>query len=169
MAISPSTFVTDSNIWIDLHHGGVTTEVFGLPYRFVTTDLIYEELLQPAGSDLALLGLEKHALNPDLIREMLEMVRLYPRPSRIDISGLVLARHLKLPLLSGDEILRSAAGPGGIRQHGTLFLLDKMVAHGIITPEKEGSTQIIASWINNITHTTYISNRPLIGGRSKNI
>ncbi|MBN2569842.1 MAG: DUF3368 domain-containing protein [Deltaproteobacteria bacterium] len=134
MANSPSIFVTDSNIWIDAHHGRITTTVFKLPYRFITTDFIYEELKQPAGADLISLGLETQSLGPDLVLEMVEMIQNYPRPSRIDISGLVLARHLKVPLLSGDGELRKATGREGIKLHGTLFLLDKMVEHRLITP-----------------------------------
>jgi hypothetical protein len=132
----PSIFVTDSNIWIDLHHGKVTTHVFKLPYRFITTDFIYEELKQPAGADLMSMGLETRTLDPDLILEMIEMIHNYPRPSRIDISGLVLALYLKVPLLSGDGDLRKAAGREGVRLHGTLFLLDKMVAHRVIKPTR---------------------------------
>jgi len=37
-------------------------------------------------------------------------------------------------LLSGDGNLRKAAGREGIRLHGTLYLLDKMVKHRVITP-----------------------------------
>jgi len=134
MENSPSIFVTDSNIWIDLHHGNVITHVFKLPYQFITTDFICEELKQPAGADLVSLGLERRVLGPDLVLDMIEMIHNHPRPSRIDISGLVLARHLKIPLLSGDGDLRKAAGREGVRMHGKLFLLDKMVDYRIIKP-----------------------------------
>lgn len=136
MANSPSRFVTDSNIWIDLHHGREIKTAFRLPIRFITTDFIYEELKQPVGSNLLSLGLEKRELSPALVLEMTAMVQKYPRPSRIDISGLVLARHLKTPLLSGDGDLRKAAGREGIKLHGTVFLLDKMVENRVITPQR---------------------------------
>lgn len=136
MASSPSTFVTDSNIWIDLYHGGIIEAVFKLPFKFVTTDLIYEELIEPVGTDLISLGLEKKTLGPQLVTKMLELVQKYPRPSRVDMSGLVLSRHMNLPLLSGDGALRKAAGREGIRLHGTLFLLDNMVEYRVVPPDE---------------------------------
>jgi len=134
MANSPSIFVTDSTIWIDAYRGGVITQVFDLPFQFITPDFIYEELKHSACPDLLSLGLVKRELSPELVSEVFETVQKYPRIAMIDISGLVLARHLEIPLLSGNDDLRKAAGTEAIKPHGTLFLLDKMVEHRVIPP-----------------------------------
>lgn len=41
------TYVTDANIWIDLHAGGLARRVFDLPARFAAPDVIVQELLSP--------------------------------------------------------------------------------------------------------------------------
>lgn len=42
--------VSDTNIWIDLHHSNLLEKVFQLPHQFVTTDFVWRELRKPPGS-----------------------------------------------------------------------------------------------------------------------
>jgi len=43
----PSLLVTDTNIWIDLEHGGLLIEVFQLPYKLISPDIAITELNHP--------------------------------------------------------------------------------------------------------------------------
>ena len=55
---SPRTVITDTNIWIDLHRGGITTEVFKLGLLFKTPDLVANEILSPSIASLKRHGLD---------------------------------------------------------------------------------------------------------------
>jgi predicted nucleic acid-binding protein len=51
-------YVTDSNVWVDLHLGRLVEKAFLMPIRFAAPDVIIEELVRPSGrtSSLAALG-----------------------------------------------------------------------------------------------------------------
>jgi len=123
----PPGVITDANIWIDLHRGGVTAEAFKLNLAFRTPDLVAHEILSPSAASLKRLGLQVLELPGDRVTEIVEMARKYPRPSRPDLSALVLARSEGNILLTGDKALRAAGEEEGIEVRGVLWLLDKMV------------------------------------------
>ena len=50
----------------------------------------------------------------------------YPVPSRNDIFGLVLAEALNVPLLTGDDKLRSATKKEAVQLNGTVWLLSQL-------------------------------------------
>ncbi|HCW89531.1 MAG TPA: hypothetical protein DHU56_05670 [Marinobacter sp.] len=62
--------VSDTNIWIDLHHSNLLEKVFQLPYQFVTTDFVWQELRKPPGQHLEDLGLTIEILNGDETQEL---------------------------------------------------------------------------------------------------
>jgi len=129
-------FVTDSNIWIDFYFGELIEEVFKLPFQFIAPDVIVEELEQPSGKSLLSLGLEKRELTAELVSQVEKLTHMYPRPSINDLFALVLAKHLKIVLLTGDGELRKAARQEGVGVHGVLWLLDKVVQYQVIVPNK---------------------------------
>jgi len=65
-----------------------------------------------------------------------DLAARYLRPSRQDLFALVLAETLGATLLTGDGALREAAREMGVEVHGTIWLLDQMMAHGIIDGQK---------------------------------
>ncbi len=67
---------------------------------------------------------------------MADLAARYLRPSRQDLFALVLAETLGATLLTGDGALREAAREMGVEVHGTIWLLDQMMAHGIIDGQK---------------------------------
>ena len=136
MADSPSPLVPDTSLLIDLHVGGVLPELFRLPYTFVAPDVIVEELLEPEGHMLLDLGLQQRELVGEQVAEVVTLRSTYRRPSVNDLFALVLARHLRATLLTGDRHLREAAEKEQVEVHGSLWVLDEMVRHEIVPAER---------------------------------
>ncbi|MGG4760607.1 DUF3368 domain-containing protein [Klebsiella pneumoniae] len=55
-------------------------------------------------------------------------------PSRNDCFALCLAKQEQCPLLTGDKALRELAQSEGIEVKGTLWIVEEMLHHGLITP-----------------------------------
>jgi predicted nucleic acid-binding protein len=128
--------ITDANIWIDLHRGGVIAKAFKLNLVFKTPDLVAHEILSPSAASLQRLGLQVVELPGTRVIEIVEMAGKYPRPSRPDLSALVLARSEGVVLLTGDRALRAAAEEEGVEVRGVLWLLDEMVECLVLTGGK---------------------------------
>ena len=128
--------ITDANIWIDLHRGGVTAEAFKLNLVFKTPDLVAHEILSPSAASLKRLGLHVVELPGIRVLEIIQLARKYPRPSRPDLSALVLAASEGAILLTGDKALRAAGEVEGVEVRGVLWLLDEMVNCQVLTGAK---------------------------------
>lgn len=137
MPTEPPTYVVDANILIDLHIGRVLWEVLGLPISLVAPDLVVGELHEPSGellvSNELLASVE---LPPRQVQELDDLHNTYRGLSVSDCASLVLAKMLKVTLLSGDGELRRAATLEGLAVRGTLWLIDEMVeveavSHGL--------------------------------------
>jgi len=130
-----SILVTDTSIWIDLHHGGILPEFFRLPYRIVATDLAASrEFYRPGWQVLESLGLEIVELDPDKVAELILLRAQYSALSAADLSAFIVARDLEGILLTGDQKLRMMVEGFGMRVHGLLWCLDQLVAHGVVDP-----------------------------------
>ena len=128
--------VTDTNIWMDLQVGEVLTRAFTLNARWLVTDLLFAELEDPAGSTLRAWGMEVHALDGEQLEDIVRLAGRYPRPSRTDLSGLVLARAVQGTVVTGDRALRHAAEQEQIEVHGTLWLMRRFTEEDVVTPEE---------------------------------
>lgn len=130
-------YVTDANIWISLiEHGGLLVEVFCLPFRWKTTNFIVSELGENLGPLVTARGLEEIDLSGDEISQVEALSAKYLGPSVADISALVAAKNRGLTLLTGDGSLRKAAESESVSVHGTNWLINQMVLHGIIVPDR---------------------------------
>ena len=133
---SPSTLVTETNIWIDLENGGILTELFGLPYQFLTPDFAIRELVRPKWQMLQAMGLQSQELEPALIQELVLLRAVNRVLAATDLAAYLLARALDANLLTGDWRLNDLATKNGIRVHGVLWLLDEMVRFQAIASEQ---------------------------------
>jgi len=131
-----ATLVVDTNIFIDISCGSLEFELFRLLCRISTTDMVFEEIQEPDPQKLIGYGLEVRSLSGDQIQRIRVLAARYPRPSRPDLSALVLASQLKTMLLTGDRNLRKAARDLGVSVHGTLWVLQELINHNIIAPQK---------------------------------
>jgi hypothetical protein len=76
--------VTDTNIWIDLHRGGIIEKAFEMPLELAAPDVIIAELQIPSGDSLVCLGLQIRELSGPLVLKVLDLAEHYIRPSRED-------------------------------------------------------------------------------------
>jgi predicted nucleic acid-binding protein len=132
MQDSPSLCIVDANILIDLHVGGLLQELFRLPFRLATPDVIIAELAEPDGEMLVECGLVSVELTGDQVLEVAALRARYRSVSANDLFALVLAQVQKATLLTGDRHLTEVAGQEGVATHGTLWVLDEMVRLGIV-------------------------------------
>lgn len=130
----PRQCVTDTNVWIDFDVAGLLTAVFRLPIQWITPDAIVAELEKPKNSTLREIGRQIRELSSAEVQEVLNLRERYRRVSVPDLFALVLAKSLKVPLVTGDADLRKVAVEQGVRTCGTLWLLDALVEHKIIAP-----------------------------------
>lgn len=130
--------VSDTNIWIDFQHASMLEALFQLPFEFVTTDFVVDELQEPDGSFLVGLGLKVMALDGAEVTALFGLSQVHGHSSLPDISCFYLASKLECPLLTGDGALRRLAKKEQVIVYGTMWLLDELVALGVIT-----STQAI--------------------------
>ncbi len=146
MRPSLSILVTDTSIWIDLHHGGILPEFFRLPYRIVATDLAANrEFHRPGWQVLESLGLELVELDPDKVVELVQLRERFSALSVADLSAFIAARELDGILLTGDQKLRNLVEGYGGEVHGILWCLDRLVDCEIVAPmEASNSLQQIA-------------------------
>jgi predicted nucleic acid-binding protein len=135
--------VTDSNLWIDLHHSGLLSRIFSLPWELLAPDVIIAELESPNGLDLLELGLIEKELSGEQVLQVAKLSERYLRPSRADLFALVLALEQKAILLTGDGALRDAALELGLEVHGMIWVLDQMVDTGIISTRERSEALIL--------------------------
>ena len=141
MNVLTSILVTDTNIWIDLYHGGILQEIFHLPYRVVSPDLVKDrELKRPGWRTLESLGLEFIELEADLITRLYDLMQTHRGVSFGDLAALVLVEHLQGVLLTGDNRLRTLAQNYGIHVHGILWVLDTLLEFGLLEPITASTT-----------------------------
>jgi len=125
--------ISDANILIDMHDGGLIEAMFKLSYKFATPDIIYVEELEDRHAYLTTLGLEIHTMDGNLVEKVESYAIQYPKPSRNDLFALVLAQDQKCPLLTGDGHLRKAATNESVEVHGTVWLVKEMYEARLIT------------------------------------
>lgn len=128
--------VTDATIWIDLDCSGLLEATFKLPYRFVTTDFVVEELEQPDGPSVLSLGLRIVPLTVQQEQLINAEARSRRQLSLSDHSVLIVAIDNEVPLLTGDKHLRSTGEKAGLVVHGSLWLLDELVSREVIEASK---------------------------------
>jgi hypothetical protein len=133
----PLRCVTDTNVWIDLHVGGLLGAVFELDAAWMIPDLLLaRELDDPPGERLISWGLRVLSLDGGEIERVATLGGRYPRPSQVDLATLVLAGREDAVLVTGDGALREAADEEGIEVHGTIWVVDQLVESDIVASQE---------------------------------
>jgi len=130
---NPQFYVVDTNTILDLYYGKLLQIAFRLPCKFVITDLLIHELQNPPFHTLSSMGLLVENLKPAEVKELMEMLGKYEKPSYEDISVLVLAKARNTVLITGDEALRHAAADNSVDCHGTCWLIDYIANQTLIS------------------------------------
>jgi len=128
--------ICDSNVWIDLEHGGIRRKVFKAGLTFAVPDYLFSELEWPDGDMLVQLGLQVLELPPGGVRRVQQLQRQYPKPGTADLFALVSAEIEGATLLTRDGDLRAAASAEGVRVGDTLDLVGYLVAQGALSPQQ---------------------------------
>ena len=127
-------YITDANIFIDLHYAGLLNLMPRLGLPFLTTPLVVDELDSEQQLDLQSLVRLK-ALQ---IREIsLKEINDFPLPNGLslpDRSVICLAVRENGVLISGDGLVRRTAGNLGIDVRGLLWIFDEFVSMNLISP-----------------------------------
>ena len=119
--------VSDTNIWIDLHNGGLLDVAFTLPYQFVTTDFAAAELQQPSAQHLKDMGLVVLSLAASDVQRLSHLAATLRKASMADMSCYLLAeKNPHWRLLTGDGEVRRSARNAGLTCNGILWLLDEL-------------------------------------------
>ena len=125
--------VPDANVLIDLDVGGIVPHAFRLDVVWRAVDLVVEEELSAEGADSwRRQGLHVDSLPGAQLRRVQPVQVAYPRLSVADIYCLLLAQHLGATLVTGDRDPRTAVEREGTDVHGTLWVLDQLVAGSIL-------------------------------------
>jgi len=125
--------ISDANILIDIDIAGLTREIFQLPETFAVPDILFMEELVDQHPELPGYGLCIMQLASEAIEEAIRLHVRHVHPSMNDLFALALAKHQQCPLLSGDRRLRNAARHEHVDVRGTLWLLESLIQHKIIT------------------------------------
>ena len=106
-----------------------------MPYEFVVADVTVAETEEPNAREIAEAGLRQESLPGDGVRTALELLAQERRISVQDAFALVLAeRPPRRVLLTGEKRLRALAEQRGVEVHGTLWLLERMIEAGALSP-----------------------------------
>ena len=127
--------ISDANILIDMEVGGLIQTMFRLSgYRFAVPDVLFAEELEHHHPTLQDLGLDVLSLAPASVQDAVALVGRHTATgvSRNDLLALALARQEGCPLLTGDRRLREVANTEQVEVKGTLWLMERLLASGVI-------------------------------------
>ena len=126
--------VSDTNIWIDLHHSKLLEKVFQLPHQFVTTDFVWRELRKPPGAQLQDMGLVIEAISGDETLKLFGLKQTLNNSSLADVSCYFMARERGWTLLTNDGALRKSGRRASLDVRGVLWILDELEHQKILSP-----------------------------------
>lgn len=122
--------VHDANVLIDLQEGALLEALFEASWRVGTVDALFEQELRPSYPALPRMGLELLGVRGEWIARSVSWASQYRRTSAMDRLCLALALQENCPLITGDARLREAAQAESCTVHGTIWLVEQLVAEG---------------------------------------
>ena len=132
--------INDASALIDLRKGRLLHVILKLPYRFIVPlPVKHSELLTFTAQEWQMLvdgGLEIFDLPSERVTEAFQVKRDFPRLSANDCFCLVSTScHEDSLLLTGDSLLRQVASDAGLRVHGVLWMIDRLIDAGVCQNE----------------------------------
>lgn len=129
-----TVYVTDANIFIDLHYSGLLGLMPRLGLSLVTTQLVVDELNPSQQTDLQALVAENAVEICEITVEGIRDLHLPAGLSLPDRSVIYLAVRENGVLLSGDGLVRRTAGSFGLDVRGLLWIFDEFVGKTLLAP-----------------------------------
>ena len=137
--------VSDTSVLIDLERGDLLEPAFSCGLTMIVPDMLYvRELETDNGPLLRRLGLGVVALAPDEVAFAQQLRKEQLGLSLPDCFALSCARRPNHALVTGDQLLRTAAQSKQCPVYGLLWMLDQMETSGKVgaTLLHEGLTRI---------------------------
>jgi len=128
--------ISDANVLIDIHVGGLLDVMFNLPFEYATPETLFEQELSSTLSDLIDCGLQLAELTDEMLIKVQELSQQHNGVSSHDLEAMVLADDRKVPLLTGDKKLRQVCLLENIDVRGTIWLVGEMLEANMITVDK---------------------------------
>ena len=128
---APSTLViSDANVLLDMDAGGLLEPMFRLGLRFAAPDVLIARELQREEARLRDLGLRVLEVRSEGVKymETLAADAASRGVGRLDLFAVALCRQENGTLLTGDARLRVLAERESLEVHGTLWLVDTLIA-----------------------------------------
>lgn len=127
--------ISDANILIDMEEGQLLELMFRLPFEFQTPDMLFVDELSELHPHLPDYGLQLGILDAASMIRVSQLVLKYKNTGRYDCMALALAQQKRCTLLTGDQNLTKAAKAEKIEARGSIWLVEQLVVHRIITVE----------------------------------
>jgi predicted nucleic acid-binding protein len=130
--------VVDTSVWINLHNGKILPQALSLTNRgweFYMTDEVARELEEPSYEILEQNRVKRYSLSDNQVIETDMLQKQASNLSVEDASSIVATQALKTVILTDEQPLRQKAQELQIEVHGTLWLLDQLVAAQLINDE----------------------------------
>jgi predicted nucleic acid-binding protein len=128
--------VNDANILIDLLKINLLDTFFKLEFDFQVTDMVFAEIREENLADLKrCIDLNLLTMQGFTFEDLLQIQLIEdnnPVLSVADCSCLCLAEKFSGTLLTGDGALRRIAEQQNIPVHGILWVLDELIARGLL-------------------------------------
>jgi hypothetical protein len=125
--------ILDANVIFDLHAGDILEYPSSLPYIFHTTDFVLDEIESISLAELEGCGLTLVELPSEMVVEVHRLRPQHLALSLADLSVFVYSRQSGHMVLTGDGPLWTFAQESGIDVHGTIWIVDLLVARGTLT------------------------------------
>lgn len=129
-------YVTDANIFIDLHHADLLDHLDGLGLSLTTSSFVLDELnarQQAAIRQKIELGLIEIL---EVLPEEIQLAHLPRGLSLPDRSVIALALRVQGVLLSGDGLVRRTAQDNGLAVHGLIWIFDRLLEAELLLPAR---------------------------------
>lgn len=127
--------ISDANILIDMEEGQLLQAMFRLPFQFQTPDMLFADELAEQHPYLPNYGLHLGILNEASMNRVSQLSLKYKNTGRYDCMALSLAQQEQCTLLTGDQNLTKAAKAEKVATRGSIWLVEQLVQHRIITIE----------------------------------
>ena len=138
------SFVSDSSVLIELSKREVLDKMLAWGFQFVVPELLFEAELIKLGpysrQDLLDLGLNVEFLDSEGVATAVAYQARRQKLSTVDCHALALAHHQGYTLLTEDRRMRNCADEQGIPHHGVLWVIDQMLAAGLLSVVEAAAT-----------------------------
>ncbi len=140
--ITERIVISDTNIILDLLFLNMLDDFFSLPCDICTTDLVIDEIVQPAqqkilDSFVKSRKLEVVQFSPSEFSNITNLFVMNPNNASLtDCSVWYYAKQTNGRLLTGDGKLRKAAENDNVKVSGILYVFDNLIEYEILSRNK---------------------------------